>query len=312
MMETMEIKNKEKKSTRDMISKGFVILMSVVMLVYVFSLLIPIFWMVINSFKGYIEYYETPTYTMPKSIVEGFKENYLFMFNKLKVTRVIPGKGRVTFTVWQMLQNSVVYAVAAPLFANFLFMICAYVIARYKFPGRDVLYSLGIVVMVLPLMGSSASMMLFRKALGAYDNMFLMIITGTSCAFSGTTFLMFYAAFKGVPWTYAEAVFLDGGGHLTVFFRIMVPMVFPTFAVLSLLGFLGTWSDYSSFLIWMPSYANLAFGLYMMQNDLRIELGVTTPQILAAFVIVAVPTAVLYFSIQKSLIGNFKVGGLKG
>lgn len=311
-MRNNRVRNIEKKSAKEVFSSCFKITMNIIMILYVISLLIPIYWMVINSFKGYIEYYEAPTHTLPKNIIQGFKENYSFMFNKLKVTRVIPGQGRVTFTVWEMLKNSVLLSVFSPLFGNFIYMICAYAISKYNFPGRNFLYSLGIVVMILPLMGSGVSTMLLRKAIGAYDNMFLMIVTGVSCGFSGTTFLMFYAAFKAIPWTYAEAVFLDGGGHLTVFFKIMVPMVFPTFGVLSLLGFLGAWSNYELFLVWLPSYANLAFGLYMMQNDLRIELGVTTPQILAAFVIVSIPTAVLYFSIQKFFIGSFQVGGLKG
>ena len=311
-MKRNKVRYIEKRQPKEVFSDCFKVAMTVLMIIYALSLLIPIYWMISNSLKGYIEYYESPTHTLPKNLINGFKENYSFMFNKLQVTRVVPGKGRVTFTVWQMLQNSVMLSVLSPLFSNFLYMICGYVMAKYRFPGRDFLYSLGIVVMILPLMGGGASMMLLRKAIGAYDNMFFMIVTGVSCAFSGTTFLMFYAAFKGIPWTYAEAVFLDGGGHLTVFVRIMMPMVFPTFGVLSLLGFLGTWANYELFLVWLPSYANLAFGLYLMQNDLRVELGVTTPQILAAFVIVSIPTAILYFSIQKFFIGSFQVGGLKG
>ena len=306
------VRSLEKKTAKETFSVCFKVTMNIVMILYAVSLLVPIYWMISNSFKGYIEYYETPTHTLPKHIIQGFKENYTFMFNKLEITRVIPGKGRVTFTVWQMLQNSILFAVLSPLFSNFIYMICAYAISKYSFPGRNFLYSLGIVVMILPLMGGSASMMLLRKATGTYDNMFLMIVTGVSCGFSGITFLMFYAAFKAIPWTYAEAVFLDGGGHLTVFVKIMIPMVFPTFGVLSMLGFLSAWSNYELFLVWLPSYANLAFGLYMMQNDLRIELGVTTPQILAAFVIISIPTAILYFSIQKFFIGSFQVGGLKG
>lgn len=306
------MKSIERKTPAEIFADVFKVCMIILMIAYVVSLLLPICWMVINSFKGYIEYYETPSYTLPKDVMGGLRENYAFMFNKLKITRIVPGHGRSVFTVWDMLRNSVILSVFSPLFSNFMFMICGYVLAKYKFPCRDLIYSVGIVVMILPLFGSSGSAMVFRKATGSYDNMFLMIVTGVSCAFSGINFLMFHSAFKGIPWTYAEAVFLDGGGHFTVFVKIMLPMIFPTFGVLSLLGFLGTWNNYELFLVWLPSYANLAFGVYMMQNDLRVELGVTTPQILAAFVIVSIPTAALYFSIQKFFISSFQVGGLKG
>lgn len=300
------------KTVNEVFSQVFKVFMTVLMILYVLSLLIPIYWMLINSFKGYIEYYASPSITFPKDILGGIKENYAFIFNKLEVTRVVPGKGRVVFTVWDMLFNSVLLSLFAPIFSNLVFMTCGYVLSKYKFPGSKFLYSLGIVVMVLPLFGGNTSTMLLRKATGSYDNMFLMIVTGVSCGFSGINFLMFYAAFKSIPWEYAEAVFLDGGGHLTAFIKIMIPMIFPTFGVLSLLGFLGQWSDYQLFLVWLPSYANLAFGLYMMQNDLRVALAVTTPQILAAFVIVSIPTAALYISINKFFISSFQVGGLKG
>ena len=301
-----------KKSIGERFSRFFKVFMTVIMILYVLSLLIPIYWMVINSFKENLEYFDTVTITLPKNVGSGFKENYFFIFDKLKVTRVVPGKGRVVFTVWEMLKNSIILAVLAPVFSNLVFMTCGYVLARYKFPGSKFLYTLGIFVMIMPVFGGGTSTMLLRKATGTYDNMLLMIVTGVRCGFSGITFLMFYAAFKGIPKEYAEAVFLDGGGHLTVYVRIMIPMAFSTFGVLSLLGFLSQWADYELFLVWLPSYANLAFGLYLMQNDLRVELGVTVPKLLAAFVIVSIPTAALYISIQKFFINSFQVGGLKG
>ena len=157
-----------------------------------------------------------------------------------------------------------------------------------------------------------ASALIVKKELGVYNNMLMTLLTSPSVAFSGMNFLMMYAAFKSVSWEYAEAVFIDGGGHLRVFLSIMFPMVLPNFWVLVLLSVISSWNDYTTFLYWLPSYANIAIGVYKFQYTARIELGTTMPQILACFVIVSVPIVILYISFQKIITANFMVGGLKG
>ena len=76
---------------------------------------------------------------------------------------------------------------------------------EYEFIGRKFYFSLGIVIMILPIVGSMPSAMQINKALGVYDNLFLNIITSPVGCFSGTNFLLMYGAFKSLPWDYAEA-----------------------------------------------------------------------------------------------------------
>lgn len=281
----------------------FFVLIVIILLIYCVSLLFPLFWMIFTSFKGEVEYL-LDTFRLP---TEWKFSNYANVWKLLKVQ--IDSKH--TYGILDMLGTSFIWAGGSSFLSVTCSTMLAYVIARYKFPGRNFLYMLGIFVMITPIVGNLPSAMLIRKRLGVYDNMLLMILTGPSTAFSGLYFMLLYAAFKRIPWAYAEAVFIDGGSHYRVFFTIMTPMMLPTCVAIFVLNFLGVWNDYMSFLVWLPSYANLAYGMYLFQSEASVY-GATMPEILAGFVIVIIPTAILYLCFQNLIMSKFTVGGLKG
>lgn len=305
-MESADKKFK-KRSGKDLACYVVQIILYVIMAVVALSLTVPLVWMVINSFKGYIEYYQT----QPFEFASKFSfDNYTYAIEHLNLT-LSTSKGIFRYNFWSMIGYSFIYAAGSSFLNVFLSACCAYVISKYKFVGRELIYAIGIVVMALPIIGAFPSAMVIRRALGVYDNVLLTILTGPSTAFSGMVFLILYAAFKAIPWDYAEAVFIDGGGHFKVFTQIMLPLIVPTCAVLFILGFIGNWNDYESFLIWMPSTANLAYGMFYYQ-EYSSATGATAPSILAGFVIVAIPTSALYLASQKLVNSKFTVGGLKG
>ena len=246
----------------------------------------------------------------------------------MKVFEQLSYSGKIIYTqngtkivsgnIWTMALTSLVYAGGISFVSVALTTMVAYVLAKYKFPGSKFLFSLGIVLMIIPIVGSTPSAMVVRSKwlIPTYDNLFLTIVTSNCVAFSGLNFLLVYGAFKSLPWDYAEAVFVDGGGHYSVFFKMYLPMVLPTSGVIFLLNFLGAWNDYASFKIWLPSYSNLAYGLYEFQNDvLNLASGGsagTTPMVMAGFTVVVIPTIIVYLLSQKLIMSKFTVGGLKG
>ena len=122
---------------------------------------------------------------------------------------------------------------------------------------------------------------------------------------------MFSGAFKGLANDYREAAMIDGAGHYSIMFKIYYPMVFPLMAAVFLLGFIGNWNNYMIVVTYLPSYPNLAYGIYMFElmstND-----GYSVPEILAGFIIVAIPTAIIWILSQKLITSKLTVGGLKG
>lgn len=299
-----KIEKREQRSVADIISQTLLWIMWAVLIVYCISLFVLPIWMILSSFKDPLEYIGN-MFGFPQSF--SF-ENYVSVFNKLKI-RI---DDYTEYNMFHMFGFSLIYSLGTSL-VNVFFTTCmAYVLSKYAFRGRDFIYNLGIVIMIVPIVGSLPSAMLVRKTLNVYDNMFMHIITSPCTCFSGMNFLLLYGAFKSLPWDYAEAVFIDGGNDYTAFFKMYMPMILPTDVVIFVLSFLGSWNDYQTFMIWLPSTPNLAYGLYLFQGVSRRLYKASTVEIMAGFSLVIIPTVILYISSQKLILSKFTVGGLKG
>jgi len=298
-------KIKQRQNVGQVIVKTILLIM---MLAYCVSMLFPLLWMVYTTFKSELEF-TINAVSLPEDIFGIGFSNYESMLD-IFVIDVIKNGYPAEYGFPEMFGFSVIWAFSTSLINVFFTTIVAYVMAKYRFRGREFLYALGIFIMITPIVGNFPSAMNVKKALGVYNNMWLTILTTPSTVFSGVHFMLMYAAFKHVSWTYAEAAFIDGASHYKVMFGIMIPLVLPTCAVLFVLQFLGAWNDYGTFIIWLPSYPTLAYGMLTFQSN-SAKYGATVPQIMAGFTIVAIPNIILYLAAQKLILAKFSVGGLK-
>lgn len=318
MEQTMvtQLQSQEEKTPKDgkdgrkitLVSKIFSWTMWSILVIYCLSLLFPLYWLLMSSLKSYEDYLLHP-FQFPQQWVF---QNYADVFDYFRVEFKAKDGTNILYGMFPMALYSIIYTFSYSFLQVLVTAMMAYVLARYKFFGRDFLYTLGIVVMIVPIVGSMPSAMYMRRVMGIYNNMFLHIITTPSTAFSGTYFLLLYAAFRNVPQSFSEAVFLDGGGHYTALFRVVLPMVVPSCIAVFVLTFLASWNDYNTFVVWLPSYPSLSVGLYLFEREALYSGKVTTPVILASFVIVIIPTCALYLGTQGILMKKFMVGGLKG
>ncbi len=302
-----KIKNKSKKSVADKFGKGVEIALLVFIILYCITLLVPLIWMLLSSFKEYDDYLLN-VFGLPEAWAF---ENYAEVFDKFKVPYVTKEGFTVKYNFIGMAQYSILWTFGKSFVHVLMGSMCAYVLARFKFPGNKFLYSLGVFLMIIPIIGSTPAMMVLRRQLNIYNNMFLLLITSEATAFSGLHFMLLHAAFGRVPKEYGEAVMIDGGNNYTIFFRIVLPMVVPSMVAVFVLQFLATWNDYNVFLIWMPAYPSLSVGMYLFEQNAS-SMGVTMPVVLATIVVVIIPTTALYLGTQKILMSKFTVGGLKG
>ncbi len=214
-------------------------------------------------------------------------------------------------SVGSMFFVSIVTSVGKPLLGTFATTCWAYLEAKYDFIGKKFYFTLGIILMILPIVGTMASAMQVNKALGIYDNLFMNIITSPSGGFYGTNFLLMYGAFKSIPWDYAEAAQIDGAGRYRIFFEFYFRMALPQAVILMVLGFMSTWNDYSTYMIWLPSSPNIAYGMYLF-NQRAGAFRVSLPELMAGFTVVMIPTIIIYACTQKIITSKFAVGGIKG
>ena len=106
------------------------------------------------------------------------------------------------------------------------------------------------------------------------------------------------------------ASFVDGGGHWTVFFKIMLPIAKVPILTLAVMSAIGSWNDYMTMLLYMPSYPTIASGLYLLSSTLP-RLG-NAPLYYAALVISVIPVLAIYATCSDMIMNNFTMGGLKG
>lgn len=271
---------------------------------YALSLILPFLFLFLNSMKTGLEYVdglvEGNAFALPESWQIG---NYLTALNGMAT---IDSLGNSIYLP-QMFLNSFLYAgvtAAAGVFASSL---TSYCLAKYRFRFRGLLYGLAIFTMTIPVIGTTGASFKLMSDLGLYNTPFYILCAGFSGF--GFNFLIMYAFFTGIPWSYAEAVFMDGGGHATVFFRVMLPQAWPSLLTLGIITFIGAWNDYMTVLLFLPDYPTVSSGLYQMQTLLRAG---DYPAYYAGILISVIPILVLFGCFSDVIMKNMTVGGLKG
>ena len=275
--------------------KVTLIIMFIIFLIYGFTLLFPLIWAGYNSFKPTREY-DANNFALP---VNWTIDNYKEVFSSLETG------GNNIFTaifnsIWMSLLSTTLSLIAS--------CITAYVVSKYRFKASAIIYTVAIFIQIIPLVGGITGMydLLWGK-LQIADNPFL--IWPIWFSGFGFSFLMLYSAFKSVPWSYAESSFIDGAGHFTTFRKIMLPTVKPILASLFVVNFMGAWNDYMTAYLYMPSYAPLSLTVYLLRDEAT---RISYPVYLAVVIISVIPIIALFISLQKLIMENTTIGGLKG
>ncbi len=226
-------------------------------------------------------------------------ENYVEAFSLLKVDDV---------TFGGMIFNSVWYTALATFLNIMMPLICGYTLSKYQFKGRELIYTVAVTAMVIPVVGTGAANMRFLKIMNFYDNVLYVIWSFSSGLTS--TFLVYYGFFKSVSWSYAEAAQVDGANHFLIFFKIMLPQALPIMMTYAITSSIGHWGDYQNVLLCLPSYPTLAAGLFEYKTIA--ERTGNYPQYFAGLVISMIPTLVLFASFSSKIMTSISIGGLKG
>ena len=282
-------------------TKGELLIFSVVAIlffVYAITLIVPCLWLVMSSFKNFADYQLDLTAGNPFKLPTQWEvSNYIEAFTMMEVegTNFV---GMIFNSLWQAFLPMAITVIVSSAFS--------YTLARFKFPGRDAIYTLIITVMVMPIMtGGGASFKLYKN-LGLYDSPMMFVVN----AIGFGNFFYYYAFFKNVSANYAEAVYIDGGGEFSAFFKVILPQAIPLIIALSVIGFIASWNDYMTILLYMPSYPSVASGLYIVKNTF-LRSG-KIPIYYAGSTIAMIPTLVMFGAFSDKIMSNMSIGGLKG
>lgn len=269
------------------------IVVGLLILLYSASLFGAVGWMFLTSLKGRIEYIRDPV-ALPK---EWLFSNYVEAFRQLSAN----GKN-----IFVMFGNSLWLSLLPPTISMLTAAMASYVMAHYKFPGRTLIWNIMIFMMTMPIMGNAAATYKIYIRLGMYNSPLILF---RNIANLGGSLLMI-AAFSGISKTYAEAAFLDGAGHFTVFFKIMLPQAMGVILALWTMEFITCWNDYMTPIMYLPDYTPITTGLYIYQKETERLLNV--PVLFAGSLLVLIIPVSMFACFQDKFMNLSFGGGIKG
>ena len=280
-------------------TKGETVLFVIVFIIFVIqsiSLFLPIVWMFLSSLKKPLEYAGGYAFDLPED----------WLFSNYKLAFDVLNKGDVTF--FGMIFNSLWYTTVVAVMSAFVPLVTGYVMSKYNFKAKPVIFALAITSMTIPIVGATASHLKIVHLLGLYDTPLYVVVSCFS-GFGGS-FLVYYGFYKNVSWSYAEAGMIDGASPFVIFFKIMLQQAMPIFLTYLITGAIACWNEYYVMILYIPSYPSLASGLYEYQAT-AIRLA-NYPVYFAGLIISMIPTIAIFAIFADKIMTNLSVGGLKG
>lgn len=265
-------------------------------LIYAISLLYPFVWSFMVALKDPIEYMTGNR--------NGLPQQWLFSNFLDALTALTDAEGNTMLT---MLFNSLWFTVGGVGGGMIVSTMVAYVVAKYKFPGRNAIYFVALVSMMIPIVGAMPSQFKVFSALGIIDTPMMLLSFAGGFGFN---FLVLFGYFKSLPWSYVEAGLIDGASHFRCFLQLMLPQAVSVIGALSVVSAIGFWNDYNTPLLFLKSFPTLSAGLYMYQIINTRNLNY--PLLFAGILISMIPILVLFICFQNSIMEISFAGGLKG
>lgn len=196
----------------------------------------------------------------------------------------------------------------------------AYAFARLRWPGRDTLFALVLATMMIPAVVTMIPSFLVFSKLPAFGfqgsrnwiNTFLPL---TVPAFTGDAFFIFLMRqqMRGIPMELSEAAKIDGASELRVWWNVIVPLVKPVMAVVAIFTFQGAWEDFMGPLLYLQSESKYTLQLGLRQFDAAAGGLPAWNELMAASLVVMIPTIVVFLIFQKYFIEGVQIAGsLKG
>lgn len=277
----------------------------VILTVYVLFMLLLFAWAMLTASKSYYgDYFDHPE--LGKNII-GLPVKFMFFENIKEIN-----SGFADGTLISMAMNTILYSVGCALFKVVVTCVVAYLCARYNNWFSRLVYTIVVVTMIIPIVGSQAAEIQMAKEFKFYDQIWGMWLMRSN--FLGMYFLVFYSVFKSMPNGYYEAARIDGANDWKVMCDIALPLVKFTFLSIFLIVFIEYWNDYLIPNLYLPSYKTLSLALYQQSRgqELKVRRLQYVPYVMATVLLVTIPVILLFCLFSERLMGNLSVGGLKG
>jgi multiple sugar transport system permease protein len=266
----------------------------VAVVVIVFIALAPLYWTFVTSVKNGIEMNASPPTLFPRQ------------FDFSNYTQVLTNS---TFFL-PTLRNSVIIAVITTILALLFGILCAYAIARMKFPGKSVVLATILSVNMFPFIAMVGPLyVLFTGPIYIYNTYPALIIPDLVLTLPLTIWFL-TSFFRDLPPDLEEAARVDGASRMRALWEVIVPLTAPGVFAAAILSFIAVWNDF-------------LFGLTLTSDEAAqpVTVGITRfnsehvtayGQLAAAAIIVTIPLVILVLILQRRIVSGLTAGAVKG
>ena len=277
------------KSSLDGQSRGYKIFVVIVLALLAVFFIFPLYWILTGSLKDAITINARTPQWFP---LEPTLDNYVRLFKQPAI---------------QWLLNTIIIAVAAMALTCITAALAGYALAKKRFWGQTVLFSLLVCAMALPKQVIVIPLLQEMSALGLNNNLLAVILPTVGWPFG--IFLMKQFS-ETIPTEMLEAARIDGASEVRTFVSIVFPMVKPGVGALAIFPFVNTWNDYFLQLIMLQrrEVLTISTGIARLQGEVSSDFGL----IMAGAALAAIPIIIVFLAFQKYFTQGIAMGAVKG
>ena len=264
-----------------------------VMIVYALLMFVPFAWSLITSFKTQADSVNLSVIPNPIT-TEGW--NYLFERLDPSLLRLFANSFGIALTV--TISNLVLASLAG------------YAFARLRFPGREILFLVVLLTLMIPdqlrLVPVYLLLNVFGLTRGPLEYLGVVLVM----AVMGTNVFLMRQYFLSIPRDIEEAARIDGASFFTTFWRVMLPLATPALSAVAILQFQGTWNAFFWPLVLLTE--RQYFTVPIALTFFRTEFQTNWPPLMAMVVLATIPILVLYIFFQRYFVEGIAASGVKG
>jgi len=284
----MTNKRRKTKKLSDIIVDSLVY----VLLIFIaFIIILPIIWIVLSSFQVGTTLYSSSF--IPKNLT---LDHYITLFTK------------TDYLIWY--KNTLSIAFFNMIIGVLITTITAYTFSRYRFKGRKNIMIGVLVLQMFPSFLSMSAIVIIVTKLNLMDTHWGLILVYAAGQIPYNAWLI-KGYFDGIPKSLDEAARIDGAGHLTIFWKIIMPLAKPILVLVALTNFTGPWFDFifPKLLLRSRETKTLAIGIFEWVQG-RADNNFTL--FAAGSILIAIPIIILFGVLQKHIVQGLSAGATKG
>jgi multiple sugar transport system permease protein len=256
------------------------------------AMVLPFAYMLSTSFKGQQYVLTTPPQWIPHPATVS---NYTAAWNSDHFPRYF--------------LNSLVVAIVTTVVSLLLSSMMAYAFARFDFPGREAMFRILLLGLMIPAMMLIIPQFILAKYLHLLDSLTGLVVFYIAASLSLNTFLL-RGFFEAVPRELEQAMEVDGAGSITRYWRLILPLARPALAAATIFTFLASWDEYpwALTIISTPSKQTLPLGIALFQGQNSTLWGL----VFAASIAAIGPVIVVFLAFQRHFVQGLTTGAIKG